>query len=80
MQHTFMLPVVDEMDTDMHVFILYNLIPSNYVELFCFYVTGLCGTFNGDITDDLTLPDGTIYTGPGSAVREQPRNFSKEWR
>jgi hypothetical protein len=42
--------------------------------------SGLCGVYNGNPLDDLTLPDGTIYTGDGSAVGEQPRPFNKAWR
>ncbi|XP_033756294.1 uncharacterized protein LOC117339038 [Pecten maximus] len=37
---------------------------------------GLCGTFNGDKEDDLTLPDGTV--DPSDA--RKPDSFSLQWR
>ncbi|KAJ8316790.1 hypothetical protein KUTeg_004694 [Tegillarca granosa] len=37
---------------------------------------GLCGSFNDDKNDDLTLANGTLYTGPTS----RPYDFSKSWR
>ncbi len=41
---------------------------------------GLCGTYDGNIRNDLTLPDGTVYTGRGSAKKGQPKEFNKAWR
>ena len=49
------------------------------MQVVCLF-SGLCGVFDGDVTNDLTMPDGTVYTGPGSGAREQPREFSKAWR
>ncbi|ELT95338.1 hypothetical protein CAPTEDRAFT_211586 [Capitella teleta] len=42
--------------------------------------SGLCGTFNDNVNDDLMFPNGTIYTGDGSGTQEQPREFNKAWR
>jgi hypothetical protein len=46
----------------------------------CTVVEGLCGTFNEDVADDLTLPNGTIYAGDGSELQGQPRPFIQAWR
>ncbi|XP_033756293.1 uncharacterized protein LOC117339037 [Pecten maximus] len=37
---------------------------------------GLCGTLNDDISDDLTLKDGTLFSGNS----ERPDSFSLSWR
>ena len=41
---------------------------------------GLCGLFDGDARNDLILPDGKIYPGPGKYRGEQPRGFNQAWR
>ncbi|XP_067939850.1 von Willebrand factor D and EGF domain-containing protein-like [Watersipora subatra] len=42
--------------------------------------TGMCGTFNGDKSEDLRMRDGSVYTGPGAGFGQQPKDFSKHWR
>ncbi|CAH1800531.1 unnamed protein product [Owenia fusiformis] len=41
---------------------------------------GLCGIYNKNKTDDLTLRNGRVYTGKGSNHGGQPKPFSVEWR
>ena len=45
-----------------------------------FIISGLCGTFNGDVANDLMMPNGTVYKGDGSEVRGQPIPFIEAWR
>ena len=46
----------------------------------CYSLSGLCGVFDGDVSNDLTMPDGSVFNGNGSEEREQPREFIEAWR
>ncbi|XP_061919145.1 IgGFc-binding protein isoform X2 [Entelurus aequoreus] len=48
-----------EIITDLHYHIEVNL-PNNYSQTAC----GLCGNYNGDPSDDLQLPNGTVVSNP----------------
>lgn len=43
------------------------------------YITGLCGTFDGDSSNDLMMPDGTIFV-PVVGEERFPNEFSLSWR
>jgi hypothetical protein len=50
-----------------------------FFSLFCFFfffATGLCGNFDGDKDNDLTLRDGTVVEKNGHFANQ----FSLEWR
>lgn len=48
----------------------------NHIALFALFAIGLCGTFNDNKDDDLTMPNGTIST----ETTKEANQFSLSWR
>ena len=42
-------------------------------------IAGLCGVYNNDVADDLTLRDGSMLSA-NIRKYQQPSNFIKSWR